>query len=228
MKVLILVSPVVPSWILQNHSRFPSLKYTCKAGTLCKSTLWKNTFCKSTLWKNTLRRNTLCKSTLWENTAQYCKCYPNLGGYPWLGWEYPEQWSSRSGKWHGSRVIYLFLYFQYFCVHIKIDIDCGKCSSIVNANISSYANTYEDVGIEVTVSNPNEKRHYCIFNRLFHTTTISCYDTVILSVLWCYHSGKKCMQGHLLFSISTCILGDCSPLGAIGWGLGEHECRCYR
>ena len=77
-----------------------------------------------------------------------------------------------------------FLNFQYFCcVNIEIDIDCGKCSSIVNANISSYANTYEDVGIDVTVSNPNEKGHYCIFNRLFHTTTISCYDTVILSVL---------------------------------------------
>ena len=120
----------------------------------------------------------------------------------------------------------MFLNFQYFCVNIEIDIDCGKFSSILNANISSYANTYEDVGIDVTVSYPNEKRHYCIFNRLFHTTTTLSYylyyDAIIVAKSACR------LQGHLLFSISTCILGDWSPLGAIGWGLGEHECRCYR
>ena len=81
-----------------------------------------------------------------------------------------------------------FLNFQYFCVYIEIDIDCGKFSSFVNANISSYANTYEDVGIDVTVSNPNEKGHYCIFKPQYHAMTLSYYlyyDAIIVAKSAC-------------------------------------------
>ena len=72
-------------------------------------------------------------------------------------------------------------------------------------NIFSYANTYEDAGIDVTVS--------LTFNQ-----TSSQASKLSECPKWARHPS---------FQHKPIILGDRSPLGAGGW-VGGQKCQCVR
>ena len=74
--------------------------------------------------------------------------YTLSGGYPWLGNEHPEQWSSRTGRRHGPKVNKLIcginLCHLFFCWWRKWQLN--------KKHTFRFANTYEDAGIDVTVN----------------------------------------------------------------------------